>query len=63
MHLPMRRQQLARGPKQQGRVVVFLRLGHVFGDAAAEEVGLGFGGERGERVEGGRLGFGGGGGE
>ena len=59
MHLPMRRQQLPLRIKQQRRVVVLLRLGHELRDAAAEEIGLCFGGEGGERVVGGGLGGGG----
>lgn len=63
MHLPMRRHQLALRTEQQRRVVVLLRRGHVFGDAAAEQVGFCFGGEGRERVESRRLGFGWGGGQ
>lgn len=47
------------GGEEEGGVVVLFCGGYVFGDAAAEEVGFGFGGEGGEGVVGGGLIFGG----
>lgn len=42
----MRRQQFPFGRKQEGCIVELFRCVHVFGDAAAQNVGSGFNGER-----------------
>lgn len=53
MHFAVGGQQVARGREEEGRVVILARRRLVFGDAAAQEVGFGFGGQRGEGVVGG----------
>ena len=55
MHLPVCRQQFSLRGEEQRRVVIFLAFGHELGNAAAENIGVCFGGEGRERVKGGRL--------
>jgi hypothetical protein len=57
VHLAMRGQQLSRRTERHARVVQFVRVGCLFGNAAADDVRLCFPGQGREGVEAGRLGL------